>query len=113
MDDNETRFVSLANWNLITSWNIYTWDNLLWKEFIVRKSMVKITDAIDEEIDDEISTNWAEYNIYKVRISKLDTNSDSDYIKQLAFKININNTSWTNNIVLKDFKIDLSNDNNA
>lgn len=108
--DDTTKFISLTNWDLVN--DIVSTDNnwMIWKNFILRKSMINVTSDIDWSIDKVITSNNSEYSIYKIKIDKLNKDNNSDYVKQLTFKINTSNSDKAADIVMKKFKIDVSTD---
>ena len=107
--NNTTKFISLTNWDLIN--DIYTDNNwMLWKYLLLRKSMIRVNSDIDDSVDKNITSNNSEYTIYKIKIDKLNKDSNDDYIKQLTFKINTSNTDTGANISLSKFKIEVSTD---
>jgi len=83
---------------------------MIWKYFTLRKSMIDVNSDIDDSVDNAITSNNSEYTIYKIEINKLNKDNNSDYIKQLTFKINTSNTDTWEDIKLWKFKIEVSTD---
>ena len=106
----KTKFISLSNWEEITSWYIITWDNLLSNEMLIRWNDLKYSYDLSSSEDwrTEVNSDW-DQDLYWIKITNLSSVNVAK-IKQLSFKTTVTNVTWTKNLVINNFKLYISTD---